>query len=215
MGYHVNGKNLSVARLMVRGKDADKRMKYVHVGPKGTSVVTPVVVARVSLPNGRPMSPFGSAVISQDKIDALPRTTPESDTTVELPEGEPAITGPHFIVPQIDKCFPDPDFTTATFTCNGDMLRKLLTVACEVSNDSDKTIRLRICQDMNALRIDAYRHPGDQEFCGVLKGIDYDGDYIPGEKASTGVGSKVEKRPQQTGMLLKVSTGRKFRGAGE
>jgi hypothetical protein len=214
MGYVVNGKNLSVARLMVRGKDADKRMKYVHVGPKGTSVVTPVVVARVSLPHHENWKqPFGSAIISQDKMDALPKTAPESSDVVELPEGEPAITGSHFFVPQIDKCFPDPEFTTGTFTCNGGLLRKLLTVACEVSNDSDKTIRLRICNDLNTLRIDAYRHPGDQEFCGVLKGIDYDGDYIPGEKA--GGPPKVEKRPQQRGMMLKASSGRKFRGTGE
>jgi len=211
MGYHVNGKNLSVARLMVRGK-ADKRMKYLHVGPKGVSVVTPIVVARVSLPGAESYhQPFGSAVIPQDQIDKLPRLVPENEEFVtELPEGEAAITGPNFLVPQIDKCIPEPGFVTATFTCNGDLLRKLLTVACEVSKDSEKTLRLRICGgDMNTLRIDNYRQPGDQEFVGVLKGIDYDGDYIPGELPSGT--PKIEKKPEQTGMLLKVSTGRKFK----
>lgn len=214
MSYHVNGKNLSVARLMVRGKDAEKRMKYVHVGPKGTSVITPVVVARVSLPGFLNWKqPFGSAIIPQDKVDALPRVAPESEDVIELPEGAPAITGPHFIVPQIDKCFPEPDHTTGVFTCNGDLLRKLLVVACEVSHDPEKTIRLRICEGLNSLRIDTYRQPGEQEFCGVLKGVVYDGDYIPGEKPNVHdqMFPKLEKKPKQMAMLLRVSSGRKFK----
>lgn len=216
MGYRVNGKNLAVARLMVRGKDADKRMKYIHVGPKGTSVITPWVVARVSLPRGE-SQPFGSAVIPQVETEKLLRIPPESEDVITLPEGEPATTGPHFLVPIIDKCFPQAEYTTAVFTCNGDLLRKLLTVACDVSDDADKTIRLRICNDLNSLRIDTYRQPGQQEFCGVLKGIDYDGDYIPGDSVNPNkkLNWKGEKKPQQTGMLLKVSTGRKFRGVGE
>jgi hypothetical protein len=211
MSYRVNGRNLSVSRLMVRGKNADKRLKYIHVSAKGTSVITPVVVARVSLPRGE-QQPYSSAVIPQASVDKMTGRA-GNDEIISLPEGEPAVNGPHFMVPQIDTCFPDPVYTTATFTCNGDLLRKLLTVACEVSSDSDKTIRLRICKDLNSLRIDTYRQPGTQEFCGALKGLDYDGDYIPGE-LPTGV-PKVEKKPQQRGMLLKVSSGRKFRGVGE
>jgi hypothetical protein len=191
---------------MVRGKNADKRLKYIHVGPKGTTVITPLVVARVSLPDGlRPVVPV---VIPQSQIDALPRVTPESGELITLPEGEDAVTGPHFIVPQIEKCLPEPQDTIKTFTCNGDLLRKLLTVACEVSKDSDKTVRLRICQG-GTLRIDNYRQPGDQEFVGVLKGIEYDGEYIPGEMPSGA--TKPEKPPQQGAMRLKVSTGRRFR----
>jgi hypothetical protein len=208
MNYKVNGKNLSVGRLMVRGKNADKRLKFIHVGPKGTSVFTPLVVARVSLPEGH-VQPFASAVIPQAQIDAMTRPAPESPDVVDLPEGEEAVTGPHFLVPQIDKCLPDPEYTTATFTCNGDLLRKLLTVACEVSNDSEKTVRLRICKDLGAMRIDVYRQPGEQEFVGVLKEIEYDGTYIPGEKPG-GV-HMPEKKPQQSAMLLKVSTGRRFK----
>ena len=211
MPYRVNGRNLAVARLMVRGKDADKRMKYIHVGPKGTSVITPVVVARVSLPADEPQ-PFGSVVVPQADVDSLQnRPRPEQPDVIELPEGEPAITGPNFIVPMIDKCLPTPEFQMAAFTCNGDLLRKLLTVACEVSKDSDKTIRLRICStgDTPSLRIDTYRQPGDQEFIGVLKGMEYDGDYIPGEPPSSA--PKFEKKPAQAGLPLKVSTGRKFK----
>ena len=209
MSYKVNGKNLSVGRLMVRGKDADKRLKFLHVGPKGTSVVTPIVVARVSLPDvEQDIQP--SAVIPQDELDAMGRVAPEAPGTVNLPEGQPAITGPNFIVPQIDKIFPGPEFQVAAITVNADLLRKLMVIACECSEDSDKTVRLRVCNmgDTASLRIDMYRQPGEQEFCGVLKGIDYDGDYIPGEKEP---GKKLEKKPQQQGMLLKVSTGRRFK----
>lgn len=207
MGYRINGRNLSVSRLMVRGKNADKRLKYIHVGPKGTSVISTVAIARVSLPQSEPQ-PYVSALMPQEIIDET-RLPPESDDIIELPEGEPAINGPHYLVPQLDTVFPQSNYVTASFTCNGDLLRKLLTVACEVSQDGDKTLRLRICKDLNSLRIDTYRQPGDQEFCGVIKGIDYDGDYIPGD-LPVGV-PKVEKKPQQSGMMLKVSTGRRFK----
>ena len=79
MAYKVNGKNLSVSRLMVRGKDADKRLKYVHVGPKGTSVFSPIMVARVSLPEKVDQDVQPNAVIPQDAIDSLGRVAPESD----------------------------------------------------------------------------------------------------------------------------------------
>lgn len=218
MSFLVNGKNLALGRLMVRGKNADKRMKYIHVSSKGTSVITPEMVARVSLPADAGVSGFHvPAIIPQSELDKLrPLTTPESDELIELPAGLPAVTQPEYVVPQIDKCFPAPEHTTGTFTCNADLLRKLLTVACEVSKDGDKTIRLRICADFNTLRIDGYRQPGDQDFCGVLKGIDYTGEYIPGE-LPTGYSptAKPEMKPTQRALGLKVNSGRRFRGTGE
>ena len=211
MRYKVNGKNLSLARLMLRGKNSDKRLKYIHVGPKGTSVITPNLIARVSLPDYEPEHSV-PAIIPQIQIDELGRIPAGSDTSVDLPEGLPAVTQPAYLVPQLDKCFPAPELQTLSFTCNGDLLRKLLTVACEVSKDGDKTLRLRICRDINTLRIDTYRQPGDQEFCGILKGIEYEGNYIPGEP----VGSlKPESKPVQRAMGLKVTSGRRFRGEGE
>lgn len=212
MPYQVNGRNLSVGRLMPRGKDAEKRLKYLHVSPKGTTAVTDVIVARVSLPSGV-VAPSVPEIIPQDKYDKLDRPAPESETLIELPKGEPAVTGPHYLVPNIDKTFPEPTEVDVSFTCNGDLLRQLLVVACEVTRDSDKTLRLRVCKGENALRIDTYRQPGDQEFVGVIKGLDYEGEYIPGE-IPTGV-TKPEKKPQQTGLMLKASTGRRFRGDGE
>lgn len=220
MSYRVNGKNLALGRLMVRGKTADKRLKYIHVGQKGTTVITPNLVARVSLPDNSLALPPAMlpAIIPQSDIDKLrgcPGVTPENETvTVEMPKGLPAVTQPEYLVPQVDKCFPAPEHQTATFTCNADLLRKLLTVACEVSKDGDKTVRLRICSDFNTLRIDTYRQPEDQEFCGVLKGIDYDGDYIPGEPP-TDAPHKIEKKPMQKALGLKTTVGRRFRGEGE
>jgi hypothetical protein len=213
MGFRVNGKNLAVGRLMVRGKDAEKRLKYLHVGPKGVTAVGPVVTARVSLPKEVEGTIATSQVIPQEQVDALKRPVPESKDLVELPDGEPAATGPHYLVPQIDRCFPAPEDIAMSFTCNGDLLRKLLTVACEVCEDSDKALKLRFCPTMNSLRVDTYRQPGDQEFIGVIKGLDYEGDYIPGDLPSGK--PKVEKKPQQSGLALKASTGRRFRGVGE
>lgn len=211
--YTLNGKNLSVTRLIPRGKDADKRLRYIHVNSKGVTAVSPEVVVRVSLPDGV-KQPQQSVIYPQESLDAMAtRPAPESAELVTLTGDKPAYTGPHYLVPMVDKCFPEPQETTSTFTCNGELLRKLLTVACEVSNDGNRTLRLRIIDKGKALRIDTYRQPGDQEFCGVLKPIEYDGDYIPGELPSGVV--KVEKKPQQTGLLLKTSEGRKIRGEGE
>jgi hypothetical protein len=213
MSYRVNGKNLAVGRLMVRGKDADRRLKYLHCGPQGMTAVTPNVVARVSLPEQEKGLPLGTLLYPQEAIDALKRPAPESKEIVQLPAGEPAVTGPHFLVPQIDKMFPSPQEQTFSMTVNGDLLRKLLTVACEVCNDSEKTMRLRFCKETNSLRIDTYRQPGEQEFVGVIKGMKYEGHYIPGEPETNA--PIVEQKPVQGNLMLKPSTGRRFRGENE
>src|SRR5208282_969531 len=208
MSYRVNGKCLAVGRLMVRGKDADRRLKYLHCGSQGMTVVTQEVVARVSLPEHEKGMPLGTLLYSQEKIDSLKRPAPESNEVVQLPEGEPAVTGPHYLVPQIDKCFPSPQEQTYSFTVNGDLLRKLLTVACEVTNDNEKTMRLRFCPASNSLRIDTYRWPGEQEFVGVIKGMRYDGSFIPGDVQKDA--PVVEYKPVQGNLMLMPSTGRSF-----
>src|SRR5690348_2214618 len=113
MSYRVNGRNLAVGRLMLRGKNADKRMKYVHVSAKGTSVITPNIVARVSLP--QPVYGEPATIIPQEQIDKE-RLPAECEDIIELPPGLPAVTQPDYLVPQIDKCFPQPEHVTATFT---------------------------------------------------------------------------------------------------
>lgn len=219
--YKLNGKSLSVNRLMVRGKDPKKappRMKCMIVGPKGSMVVTPSAVVRVSLPdagsqfddNGKPI---GTLVYSQDEIDALDRPQPESTTLVQMPEGQPAVDGPQFMVPKTDDVFfkQTPDMTTFTF--NADKLRTLLTIASEVCEDSDKVTRLTFDVKGNQIRLDTYRQPGDQEFVAVMKGCKYTGEYIPSEKGDKP--AQPEMKPEQQNLLLPVVAGRKFRGEGE
>lgn len=226
MSYRVNGKNLSVCRLMPRARYSNpdmtekmKRLRYLHVGPKGTSVVTNVLVARVSLPESEKGHKH-SHIIPADALNEIDRPAPESTTMVDLPDGPPAITGPHYLVPDIDTCFPGPDAQMAQFTVNGELLRTLLTAACEVCEDSDKVMTLRICHESSKqkgrgtmLRIDTYRQPGEQEFTAILKEMEYKGNYIPGD-APDGV-TVVEKKPVQAGIMMPVSEGRRFRGENE
>lgn len=192
---------------MPRGKNADKRLKYIHTGPNGTTCVSPEYVVRVSLPE-KTDQPRISVVYPQAVLDSLPSTSTQSNTPFEMPEGRPAVTGPEFLIPKFEQNIPKPDSQTATFTCNGELLSKMLKIACEVSNDSDKTMRLRLC-DNGTLRIDNYREPGDQEFLGVLYGVEYFGNKIPGDKDESA--PVKEERPKQKTEVLKTSNGRRFR----
>jgi hypothetical protein len=211
--YKVNGKNLAVNRLMVRGKNAEPRLKYLHCGPKGTAVVGPAYVARVSLPEQEKGQPLGTLVYPQDEIDKLKRPAPESSEVISLPEGEPAVDGPRFMVPKVDEQFFEASADMPSFIVNAEMLRKMLTVACEVCEDSDKVTRLRYHPKTNRLRIDTYAQPGDQEFVGVMKCMKYSGSYIGGDVDADA--PKVEQKPVQGNLVLKMSAGRKFRGEGE
>ena len=224
--YQVNGKNLSVCRLMPKARygsqemtDKMRRLRYLHVGPQGTSVVTNMLVARVSLPEASKGHKH-SHLVPADALAGVERPAPESTTLVDLPDGPPAVTGPQYVVPDIDKAFPSSDRQIAQFTCNADVLRTLLTIACDVSEDADKTVTLRICDTDGkkpwkgrTLRIDSYHQPEDQSFCALMKEIEYDGSYIAGEPVPTT--SPVEKKPQQAGVVMQVNEGRRFRGEGE
>jgi hypothetical protein len=156
---------------------------------------------------------LGAVLYPQAEIDAMNRPAPESPAIVAMPEGEPAVDSARFMVPRIDQCLLEPDASMPSFIVNGDILKKLLTVACEVCNDSEKVMRLRYDKGTNALRIDTYRQPGEQEFVGVMKCMRYSGSFIPGEPASDM--PVTEQKPQQGNLVLKLSTGRKFRGEGE
>lgn len=210
MSYRVTGKNLAVGRLMVRGKSAEPRLKYLHCGPQGMSVVTPTVVARVSLPEQGGL-PLGTLIYPQADVDAMKRPAPEEIVT--MPEGEPAVDSARYMVPKIEQCLFEADASMPSFIVNGDTLRKLLTVACEVCDDSEKVMRLRYDKVTNSLRIDTYRHPGDQEFVGVMKCMRYTGGYIPGDVAANA--PFLEQKPEQGNLVLRMTSGRKFRGEGE
>jgi hypothetical protein len=220
MGYKINSKNLSVARLMPRGPKADKRLKYLHTGPSGTTCLTPSYLVRVSLPADQPQPKF-PVLYTQDQIDNLNGRcfTSSSDGigTFDMGDGRPAVNGPAYTVPKIDDSIPDPSDQLATFTCNGEILLKMLKIANEVCDDSQKPLRLRLYGKINPddptqvgeLRIDTYRQEGAQEFLGVLKGLEYYGDLIPGDKTKTA--PVKEEPPKQRTETLKVSTGRRFR----
>jgi hypothetical protein len=220
MSYKLNGKSLSVGRLMVRGKDPKKappRMKCMIVGPKGSMVVTPSSIVRVSLPDDSCKfddqgKPLGSLVYAQDELDAVQRPAPESATLVQMPEGQPAVDGPMFMVPKTDDVFFKQTADMPVFVFNADKLRTLLTIASEVCEDSDKVTRMIVDLKNNQIRLDTYRQPGDQEFCAVMKGVKYSGDYIPNEKEEK---AALEVKPEQQNLLLPVVAGRKFRGEGE
>lgn len=210
MAYRINGKNLAIARLMPRGKTGDDRLKYLHASSKGVSVISPSVVARVSLPAGQE-SGLSATVWPEGTVDEL-LAAQAGDLTVEqrVEEGLEAITGPEYLVPQIDKVIPEPEAQDATFTVNAELLIKVLKAACDVTTDADKTVRLRVIEDANQLRIDAYCQPGEQEFVAVVSGMEYTGANIPGDKP-TYAPPKAEVKPIQKGLGLKTNTGRRFR----
>jgi len=217
MSYKVNGKNLAIGRLMVRGKDPKKapaRLKYLACGPKGTTVVTPSIVARVSLPEAEQGRPLGSLLYTQEELDAIPRPAPESSETVQLPEGQPCVDGPNFMVPKMDSMFFTPTEDMPSFIVNADMLRKLLTVASEVCNDSEKVTRIRFDKTSNSIRLDVYRVPGEQEFTAVMKCMKCGSSNLPGFAVDAPAPLTDEKAVQGS-LTLKVESGRKFRGEGE
>lgn len=210
MTYRINRKNLAVARLMPRGKTGEPRLKYLHASPKGVTAIAPSVIARVSLPAGHPAG-VGATIWPQDRVDellAIHHMDPSQSHEVE--EGLDAVTGPDYLVPQIDREIPEPDEQDAFFTVNAEMLIKVLKAACEVTTDADKTVRLRITQSKNRMRVDTYCQPGEQEFVAVLSGIEYTGANIPGDRPSDAP-PKPEVKPIQKGLGLKATTGRRFR----
>jgi hypothetical protein len=215
LGYKINAKNLAVTRLMPRGPKTDKRLKYMHTGPKGTTCLTPSYLVRVSLPFGE-IQPRFPVLYTQGQVDALTSSCWQG-STFDMGDGRPAANGPEYTVPKIDDVIPDPAEQVATFTCNGEILLKMLKIANDVCEDSNKPVRLRLYGRVNPddptqvgeLRIDTYRQPDAQEFLGVMKGMEYYGNLIPGDKPSDA--PVKEEPPKQMTETLRVSTGRRFR----
>jgi hypothetical protein len=208
LNYTVNGKNLAVGRLMPRGKDADSRLKHIVVSKDGTTVFHPQGIARVSLPAGV-AQPAIPVLVPQAEVD---KWNIKTDERIDIPDEvtEPGVTSPDYLVPNVKSIIPDPSLQYATFTVNGEILLKMLKIACEVCEDSEKAMRLRIYPHEGKMRIDTYRQPGQQEFVGVICELEYSGDYIPGDRP-TGAPPVPEKKPVPKGIALKTETGRKFR----
>jgi hypothetical protein len=209
MRYTVNGKNLAVGRLMPRGKDADSRLKHVHVSKDGVTAFHPQGVVRVSLPAGV-AQPAIPVLVPQAEVD---KWHLRAEETLDIPEDvtEPGVTSPDYLVPALKSIIPDPNLQYATFTVNAEILLKMLKVAVEVCEDSEKACRLRFYPNEGKLRIDTYRQPGQQEFVGVISELEYAGDYIPGDKSQNAPKVAAEKKPAPKGIALKTDTGRKFR----
>jgi hypothetical protein len=217
--YRVNSKNLALKRLMPRGPNAEPRLKYLHVSAAGTTIVAPDYVARVSLPLEARHGLAPDTIYSQDDIDEVKPPKPEGlvERLVDLPEGEPAIDSPRHMVPNIEAQFFEPEQGMPDVIINGDKLRKMLTVACEVCEDSGKAMRIRFDMKTNRLRIDTYALPEDQSFVGVMKGMRFTGSFIGGEVSDKSTKSNLRPASgfQQGHLVLKRSVGRKFRGEGE
>lgn len=206
MKFTINKKNLAVGRFMPRGKDGDPRLKHVLINKDGVTAFHPQGIMRVSLPAGvaQPAVPVLLPQAEFDKLDVRENYDVPEETTV------PGVTGPDYLVPNAKQIIPEPNMQYATVTLNGELLLKMLKAACEVTEDAEKTLRLRFYPNEAKLRIDTYRQPGQQEFVGVLCELEYAGDYIPGDKSSDA--PKVEAKPKATkGLALRTDTGRKFR----
>lgn len=210
--YRINGKNLSIARLIPRGKDSDSaRMQYMHASSKGTAIIAPTVVARVSLPPQGPDMDDTPTIWPTEKVDEL-LAAKGSDVSKDIlvEPGRPAVTGADYMVPKLDPVFPDAQEQSASFTVNAELLLKVLKAACEVTTDAEKAVRLRFCPGRNVLRVDTYRQPGEQEFVAVIQELEYCGENIPGDKPSDAPPVENKPKPAKLGEL-KVNAGRKFR----
>lgn len=211
MAFRLNKKNLAVTRAMPKGPEGNKRLAYVYASRQGTTATDGFIVARVTLPSkdGQPISPVIYPKSLIGKIMPV-----DNNETVAMAGELPAMTTAEHAVPNLDALFPDAGDQSAEFTCDAEQLLTLLKVVMDVSEDADHCIRLRLCNSPRlgkTMRIDSLAFPGSQAFCGVLKGVQYDGNHIAGEQ-SEGDFSKSEEGPKQTPLPLVLSNGRKFRG---
>ena len=209
MDFTVNGKALEVGRWMVRGKDADPRLKYLHFSKDGVTAFNPHGIQRVSMPAGVAQPPM-PVIVPQDSVDKW-KLNPEQ--TMDIPDAvtEPGVTSPDYLVPNIKAIIPNPDDQECTICVNGEMLLKMLKTAVSVCEDSEKTLKLRYYPKAGKLRIDTYAQPGHQQFCGVMMELDYAGDYVPGDKSSDAEHQVHDAQPVQKEMALVTEEGRKFR----
>jgi hypothetical protein len=206
--FTVNGKNLEVGRFMVRGKDADSRLKFLHFSKDGVTAFNPHGIMRVSMPAGV-AQPSMPVIVPQGEVD---KWSLKAEAQMNIPEDvcEPGVTSPDYLVPNVKSIIPDPETQEFSVTVNGEMLLKMLKAACAVCEDSEKTLKLRYFPKEGKVRIDTYAMPGQQQFLGVLMELDYPGTYVPGDKTGNGPVA-IEKPAVQKELALLTEEGRKFR----
>jgi hypothetical protein len=205
--FILNKKCFAALRAIGEGK-----FEYAFVGPKGILCTDTTSIIRVTLPTRSKATPTGN-MFAPTEPQVFPKAVfdkivPETqEEFVELPEGLEAKTSGRFTVPNLEQGIVDSNKQTASITVNAKSLIKLLQAAIEVTDHSRSLVKLRFCG--NSLRIDAHRMENDQEFCGVLMGIQYNGSCMPGEpdgKTNTTNEYYEEKR-----LPLPSTEGRKFR----
>lgn len=204
--YILNRKCFAALRAMGEGK-----FEYAYVSPKGILCTDMTSIIRVTLPScapldkGLPQQPTEPQVFPKAVFDKLAQ---EKDELVTMPEGLEAKTSGRFTVPNLEQGLIDSNKQTASITVNAKSLINLLQAACEVTDHSRSLVRLRFCG--KSLRIDAHKMENEQEFCGVLMGIAYNGNCISGEpdgKTPAPTNETYEERR----LDLPNTQGRKFR----
>ena len=203
------------AALRAMGNAADRRWKYIHVGPKGVTCTDTVSLIRVSLPKGNGINQVGASVPVIFDYETMKKLAASGfgNGQIEMPEGLLAKTTGQYTVPNYDVTIPKPEDQTATITVDASRLIEMLKAAMEVTEHSKSLVRLRFYKDF--VRIDAHRDTGGQEFLGLLMGLNYNGNGIPGDAPqgvlNSGLTLKVQETTNEQHFKLPLFEGRKFR----
>ena len=194
------------AALKAIGPGAENRWKYVHVSPKGVLCTDTVSLIRVTLPKGQNTTLFEPAIYD---LDTAKKLVPKGDEAAVMPEGMEAKTTGKYTVPNFDVGIPDPKNQTATVTVNAERLVQILKAAMDVTEHSRNLVRLRFYKD--SIRVDAHRDAGGQEFMGILMGMNYAGNCIPGDAPVGSRAAPASEVADEKTLKLPVNEGRKFR----
>src|ERR1039458_4783851 len=106
------------AALRAMGNAADRRWKYIHVGPKGVTCTDTVSLIRVSLPKGNGINQVGASVPVIFDYETMKKLAASGfgNGQIEMPEGLLAKTTGQYTVPNYDVTIPKPEDQTATIT---------------------------------------------------------------------------------------------------
>jgi hypothetical protein len=185
------------------GKD---KWEYLYCSPKGVICTDTTSLIRVTLPKSPHFesNPTEPVVFSRKDVEEKQKI---KDDIILAPLGEEAKSG-KYSVPNLEAGIIGPDKQTASITINARSLINLLEAACEVTEHSRSLVKLRFCG--SSLRIDSHRLEGEQEFTGILMGIQYSGDKIPGEPTGKTINQPTETIDERK-LSLPETSGRKFR----
>lgn len=198
--FKLNRKNFAATRVMGEG-----RFEYAYVDSKGMIVTDTTSIIRVTLPAQDALTE--PCIFTKKQLDEY-RPKSAADI-VTMPDGLPAKTTGQYSVPNLEAAIVDSSKQTAVIAVNAKQLIELLKAAVDVTDHSRSLVRLRVCGGQ--LRIDAHRDQGGQEFTGVLVGISYNGNCIPGDPAGTVQAYEPSEAFDEKTLTLPNTEGRKFR----